>query len=142
MKTVTALVVGAVLAFGAGCARTDWIDRTLVTVDVTGVWTVSVQGTGLPSVGFQFELEQQGSMVKGFVRGDSRGLGCQGSNVGPIDGTVAGDLFRFRDSRGCIEGELTVSGDEMEGRASNFSGTRPLSLRRVDSSPRPASPPR
>ena len=23
----------------ASCARTDWIDRTLVTVDVTGVWT-------------------------------------------------------------------------------------------------------
>jgi hypothetical protein len=28
----------AALAFGSGCAKTDWIGRTLVTVDVTGSW--------------------------------------------------------------------------------------------------------
>jgi hypothetical protein len=28
----------AALAFDSGCAKTDWIGRTLVTVDVTGSW--------------------------------------------------------------------------------------------------------
>jgi hypothetical protein len=35
-----------------------------------------------------------------------------------IDGTVAGDVLRLRDSRGRVEGEVTVSGDEMDGRVS------------------------
>jgi len=26
------------LALGSGCAKSDWIGRTLVTVDVTGTW--------------------------------------------------------------------------------------------------------
>jgi hypothetical protein len=30
------MLIGATLAVGSGCARSDWIDRTLVTVDVTG----------------------------------------------------------------------------------------------------------
>jgi len=145
MRTILGVLIAATLAVGYGCAKQDWIDRTLVTVDVTGVWTGNVGGvggTGGPIGLFEFELEQQGSTVKGFVRGNSRGLGCQGTTVGLIDGTVAGDVFRFRDSRGCLDGELTVSGDEMDGRASTFAGSRPLSLRRGDPSPRPASPPR
>ena len=145
MRTIAGLLLATVLTMSAGCAKTDWIDRTLVTVDVTGVWEGSVGGiggTGSSYGVFQFELEQQGSTVKGLTRGYSRGVGCQGTDVGPIEGTVAGDVFRFRDSRGCIEGELTVSGDEMDGKASTFAGSRPFSLRRVDPSSRPASPPR
>ena len=138
MRIVARLLLATALAFGAGCARTDWIDRTLVTVDVTGSWA----GEGASARDVVLELEQKGSTVKGFTRGYSRGVGCQGTDVGPIEGTVAGDVFRFRDSRGCIEGELTVSGDEMDGKASTFAGSRPFSLRRVDPSSRPASPPR
>jgi hypothetical protein len=39
MKAILGLLVAAVLAVGSGCAKTDWIDRTLVTTDLTGIWT-------------------------------------------------------------------------------------------------------
>jgi hypothetical protein len=29
-------VIAAAVVFASGCAQKDWIDRTLVTVDVTG----------------------------------------------------------------------------------------------------------
>src|SRR4030095_7348465 len=50
---------------------TGLIDRTLVTVDVTVTWTGSVGGASAGAGTFPdllFELEQQGSMVKGFMR--------------------------------------------------------------------------
>ena len=59
----------------------------------------------------------------------------------PLEDTVAGDVFRFRETRGGLEGELKVSGDEMNGMVSMF-GQRPLSLRRVDPTSPPGSPPR
>jgi hypothetical protein len=34
MKTIAGVLIAAALAFACGCARTDWIERTLVTVDV------------------------------------------------------------------------------------------------------------
>ena len=146
MKTIAWVLIASALALGAGCAQKDWIDRTLVTVDVTGTWTGTLSaGTGASggSYGvFLFDLEQQGATVKGIVRGDSRGLGAQGQSVGPIEGTVSGDVFRFSDSRGILTGEVTVRGDEMDGQATSFAGTRSFSLRRVDPSSRPASPPR
>jgi hypothetical protein len=132
------LLIAATLIFAAGCAKQDWIDRTLVTVDVTGTWSGSIGGRN----GIDLELEQQGSTVKGLVRfpeapGTSTGI----YRPGPIEGTLAGDVFRFRDSRGNLEGEVTVSGDEMNGLIS-FYGQKSLSLRRVDPSSPPASPPR
>ena len=138
MKTLPGLLLATLLAMTAGCAQKDWIDRTLVTVDVTGTWS-GRQETGL-SGELRFELEQQGSTVKGFLRTRGRsGL----LTADPIDGTVAGDVFRFRNMRGDAEGELTVNGDEMNGRVSlTESSSRPISLRRVDSSSPPASPPR
>jgi hypothetical protein len=36
MKLIVGLLAAVTLVFGSGCAKTDWIDRTLVTVDVTG----------------------------------------------------------------------------------------------------------
>jgi hypothetical protein len=142
MNIIAGLLIAAALAFASGCVKTDWIDRTLVTVDVTGTWDGRVASVGAAG-GFPdllFELEQQGSTVKGFLRVTARG--GQGTDIeGPIEGTVAGDVFRFRNRRGTAEGELTVSGDEMNGRVSVL-GSRPLSLRRVDPSSRPASPPR
>ena len=41
-RIILMLVVGLALA---GCARPDWIEQTLVTVDVTGTWVGSM-GTG------------------------------------------------------------------------------------------------
>ena len=138
MKTLAALLIVATLLAGVGCARQDWIDRTLVTVDVTGTW--SGTGPGGSRV-YVFELEQQGSTVKGYMQ--VSGAGTQvGVTPGPIAGSVAGDVLHFTDSRGSLDGTLTVSGDEMEGQASVQGASFPISLRRLDSSSRPASPPR
>ena len=136
MRAIAGLLLATMLTMSVGCAKTDWIDRTLVTVDVTGAWQGSEKTLSL-----KLDLEQEGSTVKGFVR--YRGVNPLpgGSTGGPIEGTVAGDVFRFRDSRGTVEGELRVSGDEMSGLVSYF-GQRSLTLRRVDPSTRPASPPR
>jgi hypothetical protein len=137
MKTIVGVLIVAALAAGSGCAKTDWIDRTLVTVDVTGTWNGSVGGQ--QGVGDVFlELDQQGQMVTGTLRLKAG----QGDLSGPIEGTVAGDLFRFRNKRGNVGGELTVSGDEMTGMTETPMGSRPVSLRRVDPSPLPAAPPR
>jgi hypothetical protein len=133
MKAARWLLVAAALTFVAGCARGDWIDRTLVTVDVTGTWYGRSGGPGSDREVF-LELKQEGSRVTGFAR-----YTPYGSGVRPIDGAVAGDVFRFRGTTGSIEGELTVSGDEMNGQAS-FVGRGPISLRRVDPSSRPDSP--
>jgi hypothetical protein len=36
MKFIVCLSIASTLAVSCGCAKTDWIDRRLVTVDVTG----------------------------------------------------------------------------------------------------------
>jgi hypothetical protein len=137
LKTIAGLLIVAALAFGSGCARSDWIERTLVTVDVTGTWNGSIPGGGNASGDLLLELEQQGSTVKGSIRLNliSAGAGY-GTVPRLIDGTVAGDVFRFKDRNGRVEGELTVNGDEMIGQVW-ISGPRPISLRRVDPSSRP-----
>src|SRR5215475_10895942 len=95
--------IAAFLVFVSGCAEKDWIDRTLVTVDVTGTWEATAPG----GERIQFEFEQQGSVVKGFMRlitGFSQNP--TGVRPGPIEGTVAGDVFRFRQTNGRVEGEM------------------------------------
>ena len=132
------LLATALVFSGSGCAKSDWIDRTLVTVDVTGTWQGSPGGPGTQNPGALFlNLRQEGATVQGFIHQGASGAAS--SLDGPISGTVAGDLFRFRSTRGIAEGELTVNGDEMSGTVSIF-GTRPLILRRVSSLP--VSPPR
>jgi len=121
MRIIAALLLTTSLAFGFGCARTDWIDRTLVTVEVTGVWSGKAYIPHAVSgriVDVRLELEQQGPKVKGSIRPSGsipwRSLD-QSSTAGPIEGSVAGDVFEFRETSGHIRGELTVSGDEMTG---------------------------
>jgi hypothetical protein len=138
MRAVTLALVAAALVFGSGCVRTDWIDRTLVTVDVTGTWYGSSSGGTRVAPEFFFELKQEGSKVTGSMRTSPVSL----ATSGPIDGTVAGDKFTFTRQNGNVEGQLTVSGEEMTGRVFEAQQTRPLSLRRVDPPPRPGSPPR
>jgi hypothetical protein len=141
MKATAGVLIVAALAFGSGCARTDWIERTLVTVDVTGTWDGNVGGG--PSRGLRFQLEQEGSTVKGSMdligaAGNSR----TAVSSRAIDGTVAGDVFRFRQRFGTVQGEVTVSGDEMTGQVWLAGALRPISLRRVDPASRPGSQPR
>ena len=140
MNTIARLILVVALACAFGCAKSDWIQQTLVTVDVTGTWRGSPGGPGTNNPGALFlDLRQEGATVQGFIHQGASGAAS--SLDGPISGTVAGDVFRFRSTRGITEGELTVNGDEMSGTVSIF-GTRPLTLRRVDPSSQPASPPR
>ena len=88
-RIILVLVVG--LALGFGCAKPDWIEQTLVTVDVTGTWQTT-----------------EGAL---FVLGwSNRGQRSRGHcscltppprrRSGPIDGGVAGDVFRFKLTNG------------------------------------------
>jgi hypothetical protein len=141
MKVLVGILVAATLAVGSGCAKTDWIERTLVTVDVTGTWTGTPLGPPIGNPGPIFlDLKQEGATVEGFLQ--QKGTPSPPGPVGgPISGTMAGDVFRFKSTRGIIAGELTVNGEEMSGTV-QVGGTRPLTLRRVDPSSQPASPPR
>ena len=121
MKIIARLLLTTALAMSAGCAQKDWMDRTLVTVDVTGVWTgrayIAQAVTGL-IIDVRIELVQEGSKVKGSIRPSGsipwRNLDPSPA-TGPIEGTVAGDTFEFREATGHTAGRLTVSGDEMSG---------------------------
>src|SRR5215470_9021713 len=124
-------VVATALVLGS-CAQQDWIDRTLVTVDVTGTWQGSPGGPGPNNPGALFlNLRQEGATVQGFIKQGASGAAA--SLDGPINGTVAGDVFRFKSARGIAQSELTVNGDEMSGTVSIF-GSRPPTLRRVEAS--------
>jgi hypothetical protein len=130
-KTIARVLLAAVLASGSGCTRSDWIERTLVTVDVTGTWEGSAP-TALGQSWLRLILEQQGARVTGSVQ--ARGAPGRGN----INGTVTGDVFTFRHTEEPrFTGEMTVSGDEMTGQASipySYNQAR-LTLRRVTSSP-------
>jgi len=134
MRSMARAWLVALLLLGASCAKQDWIDRTLVTVDVTGTWhgTTTGPGTSVAESGTQelwLDLEQAGSKVTGAARfKPDRGM----VQSGPIEGTISGDHFSYRLLRGSSYVELTVSGDEMTGL---FSG-RPISFQRVDASSR------
>jgi len=65
MRAMAGLLLTTLLTMSAACAqREDWIDRTLVTVDVTGAWqgTFTRSGGG-PSGEVIFILQQQGAKV-------------------------------------------------------------------------------
>jgi hypothetical protein len=123
-------VIAAALVFASGCAKTDWIDRTLVTVDVTGSWYGTIGSVG-SSMGtgseMWLDLQQAGSKVTGSVRfKPDQAFG----NSGSIEGSVSGDVFQYRLLRGSTSMDLTVSGDEMTGQTSG----RAVTFRRVGAS--------
>jgi hypothetical protein len=89
MKAVTWMLIAGVLVFASGCASTDWIDRTLVTEDVTGTWEGSTTAITL-----RLDLKQEGTRVKGTMR--AGGGDIRWNREGPIEGTLAGDLFSFK----------------------------------------------
>jgi hypothetical protein len=75
-----------------------------------------------------------------------KGIQSAATISGPVEGGVAGDVFRFKQTGGnpgMYEGQMTVSGDEMSGRIASvqegIGGRRFSSLRRVDSSAPPRS---
>ena len=144
MKIIAKVLILATLVCVAGCAKSDWIERTLVTVDVTGTWSGGVGGTGGANVGgtIWLELEQQGATVNGSMRYVGLRSPSLSAEMRAIHGTVTGDVFRFRQESGPVEGELTLSGDELVGQAWVVDRLRPVSFRRVVPSTRPPAEPR
>jgi len=145
MTITTKVLFAAVLAFGSGCARSDWIDRTLVTVDVTGLWAGSMNTwDGQPAISAEvtLELQQQGPNVTGYFKTSQSWSFTLSRVAGPIEGTVSGDVFRFKRTDGPQAGELTVSGEEMKGVVTLTSRPLAIFLRRSDSPPPPSAPTR
>jgi hypothetical protein len=125
MKALVGILVATTMVFASGCAKQDWIDRTLVTVDVTGVWR-GVMTVGGQNYDWELTLQQVGPKVTGRLR-----QVLNPTPSGPIEGTVNGDMFHFRTSRGAT-GNLQVNGDEMTGTGSGVTGASQatFSLRR------------
>ena len=54
------MLVAVVLACGSGCAKPDWIQQTLVTVDVTGTWVGTIGRGGATPADVRLEMEHDG----------------------------------------------------------------------------------
>ena len=121
MRTARWLVMGLLVVVGSGCARPDWIENTLVTADVTGVWTGRWQSVEL-------NLTQSGPNVTGTLTMRS------GANAAPpvtgvsIQGTVNGDVLRFNTTTIYNSFELVVNGDQMTGSYFNRSNRVAIDL--------------
>jgi hypothetical protein len=135
LAVLLAGLVATPLLLGLGCAKTPWVDRSVITEDVNGVWLGSMAGPdGQAMVNGQvrLELQQRASKVTGSVYASSSWLRSGGRRSLPIEGSLADDVFTFKDDRSILSGELTVNGDEMTGRG--FMGGRPVTftLRRLE----------
>ena len=135
IRVMPLMLVAALLACASSCAKADWIQQTLVTVDVTGTWVGAVESVG--GISFRLELEQHGPKVKGVWRRVGAGVAGWSASVlsAPIEGTVGGDVFHFEQVNGPLTGEVTVAGDEMAGYITT-TGRFKVSLRRISTSPR------
>ena len=104
-----ALAMALVLLGVAGCAqKTDWVEGTLVTVDVTGVWKGRIVPLPSGMAGeFEVTLTQRGARVTGEGRIRAQKIG--------IEGTVRGDVFTFNEPGGRMRAEGRVNGDELSG---------------------------
>jgi len=113
-------IIAVVFVFASGCTQKDWIDRTLVTVDVTGVWEGTQMGTGF-AWGIELVLKQEGAKVTGEVKGIRNARGTAESPI-PIVGTVSGDTFSFHEVSGRpLRVQAQLNGDEMTGSGSRLS---------------------
>jgi hypothetical protein len=129
----------AALLYGSACAGPDRIDRTTAPVDVTGLW----EGAASATVGhgtLQLLLEQQGSQVQGSIRNYGVMSACA-TGEGPLEGTVADDVFTFKQTNSPITGEMKVASDQMSGGGSGHCGRFQFTLRRVNTSSSPAPKP-
>jgi hypothetical protein len=68
MNNIVWILIAETLAIGSGCARPDWIESTLVTVDLTGVWQGTSTRDGAPGPGNITLTLQQGR-----IQGDRAG---------------------------------------------------------------------
>jgi hypothetical protein len=121
------MVAGLLVSATLSCTRPDWIQSTLVTVDVSGEWQGNVTrlggsyGPGL----IQLSLQQSGPKVKGtfsFSPGPTKDV--------PLEGTISGDVLRFRSRSGSVTAELQVNGDDMSGTGTTVGGPVRLEIHR------------
>ena len=134
MTRAIALALLATFSLGSGCAKPDWIQQTLVTVNVTGTWQ------SFDAIYIELTLEQQGQKVTGSVLKPKH-------LAGPIEGTVTGDELKISRKNGIFDGEMTVSGDEMSGAlraivgsaGANYTRRTTVSFTRVSPLPSPSS---
>jgi hypothetical protein len=123
-----ALIGVLAVLIASGCAqRADWIEGTLVTVDVAGRWSgnhSASQGGGE----FDMTLYQTGPKVTGDVTMTLAQPQFRGVS---IEGTITGDVLKFGGRDGQLRGEVIVAGDAMTGTVTfgNY-GTRTLRLQR------------
>jgi hypothetical protein len=139
MKTIAWVIFVVALAFGSGCAHSDWIERTLFTVDVTGVWYGELR-TPVHHMELSIDLKQEGPKVEGSLWGKGFVPTLLRDVPGPVEGTVSGKGFEFRRRNGPLRADMTVSGDEMTGQADTGFGPGQVFLRRVHSPPRVDAP--
>ena len=134
MKIMGGMLLAAVLWIGSGCTHPDWIDRTLVTVDVSGTWHgwASVANVAGNSPEMWLVLKQEGPRATGSVRATAGNSLTRPVN-GPIEGTLAGDVLSFRQTDGSLTGEMRVSEDTMTGQIADspFGGRYVVTLHRV-----------
>ena len=139
MKTSTSVILVVALALASGCAGSDSIERTLFTVDVTGVWYGELRSS-VHRMELSIDLKQEGPQVEGSLWGKGFVPTLLRDVPGPVEGTVRGERFELRRTNGPLRGNLTVSGDEMTGQVHTGFGPGQVVLRRVDSSPRINAP--
>src|SRR5215467_14763443 len=83
------LALALLLTASLGCVQKDWIDRTLVTENVTGAWTGSV-GESNSYREVRLDLKQEGTKVTGLAT-----VSISPGSPFPLQGSVAGDVFSF-----------------------------------------------
>jgi hypothetical protein len=110
MKTLSWLVIGLVLVFGAGCASSSNAPAAATTgppANVAGSWNGGFYGALSNSVSMQ--LTQQGTAVTGNI--DVAG---RSDLSGGIKGTVSGNMFNYSLANGG-SGTMQVSGNTISG---------------------------
>ena len=110
MKTLSWVVIGLILVFGAGCASSGSSPSAAVTgppANVAGTWSGGFYGPASNSVSMQ--LQQQGSAVTGTIQ-----VGGMSNLDGPIKGTVRGNMMDYSIANGG-SGTMQVSGNTISG---------------------------
>ena len=110
MKTLSWVVIGLILVFGAGCASSSSSPAAAVTgppANVAGSWNGGFYGAASNSVSMQ--LQQQGSAVTGTIQ-----VGGRSDLDGGIKGTVRGNMLDYSLANGG-SGTMQVSGNTISG---------------------------
>ena len=118
-------VAGMIVSASLGCARPDWIQSTLVTVDVSGEWQGNITrpagayGPGL----IYLSLRQSGPKVTGtFSLGVNKDV--------PLEGKLSGDVLRIQGRGGAVTAELQVNSDDMSGMGTTAAGPIRIEIHR------------